>query len=104
MEYAKESVTEEQKKGEEEEQVVTPWEVASKGKIDYDKLIVEFGCQRLDQSLLDRVFKLTNRQPHVFLRRNVFFAHRCICFVFVDKDLIGFKVFMDLNFHYQGDD
>ncbi|KAH9610249.1 hypothetical protein KSS87_001299 [Heliosperma pusillum] len=62
----------------EEEQVVTPWEVAGKGgaKIDYDKLIDKFGCQRLDQTLIDRVHRVTGRLPHVFLRRGVFFAHR----------------------------
>ncbi|KAK4422418.1 Tryptophan--tRNA ligase, cytoplasmic [Sesamum alatum] len=63
---------------EEEEQIVTPWEVTAEkgGKIDYDKLIDKFGCQRLDQSLVDRVARLTARPPHVFLRRGVFFAHR----------------------------
>ncbi|XP_074320962.1 tryptophan--tRNA ligase, cytoplasmic [Silene latifolia] len=61
----------------EEEQVVTPWEVAGKGaKIDYDKLIDKFGCQRLDQDLIDRVHRVTGRPPHVFLSRGVFFAHR----------------------------
>lgn len=61
----------------EEEQVVNPWEVSStEGKIDYDKLIDKFGCQRLDQSLIDRVHRLTGRPAHVFLRRGVFFAHR----------------------------
>lgn len=62
----------------EEEQVVNPWEVSTKegGKIDYDKLIEKFGCQRLNQSLIDRVEHLTSRRAHVFLRRGVFFAHR----------------------------
>lgn len=62
----------------EEDQIVTPWEVSAEkgGKIDYDKLIDKFGCQRLDQSLVDRVARLTGRPPHVFLRRGVFFAHR----------------------------
>ncbi|XP_065637802.1 tryptophan--tRNA ligase, cytoplasmic isoform X2 [Quercus suber] len=61
-----------------EEQVVNPWEVSAKegGKIDYDKLIDKFGCQRLDPSLIDRVERLTSRRAHVFLRRGVFFAHR----------------------------
>ncbi|OIW01732.1 hypothetical protein TanjilG_03870 [Lupinus angustifolius] len=64
--------------GEEEEQIVNPWEVSAKdgGKIDYDKLIDRFGCQRLDQSLVERVERLTSRPAHVFLRRGVFFAHR----------------------------
>lgn len=71
----------EDNRDEEEEQVVNPWEVSSSGgKIDYDKLIDKFGCQRLDQSLVDRVHRLTGRPPHVFLRRGVFFAHRFVCF------------------------
>ncbi|KAI7992610.1 Tryptophan--tRNA ligase, cytoplasmic [Camellia lanceoleosa] len=63
---------------EQEEQVVNPWEVSAKqgGKIDYDKLIDQFGCQRLDKSIVDRVHRLTSRPPHMFLRRGVFFAHR----------------------------
>ncbi|KAL6194191.1 hypothetical protein ACLB2K_035275 [Fragaria x ananassa] len=63
---------------EEEQQIVNPWKVEAKegGKIDYDKLIDQFGCQRIDQSLVDRVRRLTSRPPHVFLRRDVFFAHR----------------------------
>ncbi|KAK4269903.1 hypothetical protein QN277_023000 [Acacia crassicarpa] len=62
----------------EEEQVVNPWEVSAKdgGKIDYDKLIDRFGCQRLDPSHIERVERLTSRPAHVFLRRGVFFAHR----------------------------
>lgn len=65
-----------QEEGAEAEQVVNPWEVSAKGKIDYDKLIDRFGCQRLDQSLISRLHRLTSRPPHVFLRRGVFFAHR----------------------------
>ncbi|KAL6556513.1 hypothetical protein OROGR_005801 [Orobanche gracilis] len=66
------------KKIQEEEQIVTPWEVTAEkgGKIDYDKLIDKFGCQRIDQSLVDRIACVTERPPHVFLRRGVFFAHR----------------------------
>ncbi|KAF8091880.1 hypothetical protein N665_0433s0045 [Sinapis alba] len=62
-----------------EEQVVNPWAVVSAkdgGKIDYDKLIDKFGCKRIDESLIERVQRLTCLQPHVFLRRGVFFAHR----------------------------
>lgn len=63
---------------EEDEQIVTPWEVSAKegGKIDYDKLIDQFGCQRLDSALIQRFERLTRRPAHVFLRRGVFFAHR----------------------------
>ncbi|WOK96492.1 tryptophan--tRNA ligase, cytoplasmic [Canna indica] len=71
-------MAEEAAKGGEDEQVVNPWEVTAKdgGKIDYDKLIEKFGCQRLDESLVQRVERLTGRSAHVFLRRGVFFAHR----------------------------
>ncbi|KAJ4886164.1 Nucleotidylyl transferase superfamily protein [Raphanus sativus] len=63
---------------EEEEQVVTPFVVSVKdgGKIDYDKVIEKFGCKRIDESLIDRVERLTCRKAHVFLRRGFFFAHR----------------------------
>ncbi|KAG8093153.1 hypothetical protein GUJ93_ZPchr0012g19780 [Zizania palustris] len=61
----------------EEQQVVNPWEVsAGKGGIDYDKLVDQFGCQRLDDALVARVARLTARPPHRFLRRGIFFAHR----------------------------
>lgn len=67
----------ENEKEKREEQVVNPWEVSAKGgKIDYDKLIEKFGCQRLNQSVVERVERLTSRRAHVFLRRGVFFAHR----------------------------
>lgn len=71
----------------EEEQVVNPWEVSAKdgGKIDYDKLIDRFGCQKLDNSHIQRVERLTSRPAHVFLRRGVFFAHRYEYF------LVGFS-------------
>lgn len=64
----------------EEEQVVNPWEVsAGKGGIDYDKLVNQFGCQRLDAATIDGVSRLTGRPPHRFLRRGLFFAHRYRC-------------------------
>lgn len=64
--------------------VCTPWEVKGEtvdGKIqaiDYDKLIQEFGTRVIDQALLDRLERLTGRKPHIFLRRGLFFSHRCL--------------------------
>jgi len=87
----------EKKKREEEEepeQVVNPWEVSAKGKIDYDKLIDRFGCQKLGEALISRLEQLTSRTPHVFLRRGVFFAHRYLHFplhpflVYLNGDLM----------------
>ena len=57
-------------------QIVTPWEVKAEGGIDYGKLIREFGCSSITPSLIERISKLTNRQPHRFLRRGLFFSHR----------------------------
>jgi tryptophanyl-tRNA synthetase len=54
-------------------QVVTPWEV--KGEIDYERLIKEFGLQKIDNKLLERIKKHT-KEIHPMLRRGIFFAHR----------------------------
>eukprot|EP00887_Chlorella_sp_A99_P007053 scaffold2.g7053.t1 len=60
------------------EQVVTPWDVSggADGKIDYDKLVRDFGCQTIDKELVERVERLTGKPAHPFLRRGIFFAHR----------------------------
>jgi tryptophanyl-tRNA synthetase len=56
-----------------EEMIVTPWEVS--GKIDYDKLIREFGTQPLTAEILDRMERLTG-SLHPQLLRRIFFSHR----------------------------
>lgn len=58
--------------------VVTPWSVTScslRG-VDYDKLILRFGCCRLDNDLLARLEKLSSLPLHHLLRRKIFFSHR----------------------------
>jgi tryptophanyl-tRNA synthetase len=57
-------------------QFIDPWTVESEGAIDYDYLINEFGCQKIDQSILDRMERLTGKKVHRFLRRGIFFSHR----------------------------
>jgi len=57
----------------EEEMVVTPWEVS--GKIDYNKLIQKFGTEPITDMLLERIKRHTGRL-HLQLRRKVFFSHR----------------------------
>ncbi|XP_066539512.1 tryptophan--tRNA ligase, cytoplasmic [Hoplias malabaricus] len=57
---------------------VDPWNVATtnaKG-VDYDKLIVRFGSNKIEQELIDRISRVTGQTPHRFLRRGVFFSHR----------------------------
>jgi tryptophanyl-tRNA synthetase len=58
---------------EKNEMVVTPWEV--KGKVDYERLIHEFGTQPLTKKLIQRIMKYTG-ELHPQLRRELFFSHR----------------------------
>jgi len=55
------------------ESKVTPWEV--KGDIDYEKLIKEFGVEKINDKLLERI-KNHTKELHFMLRRKVFFANR----------------------------
>jgi tryptophanyl-tRNA synthetase len=57
----------------EEEMIVTPWTVS--GKIDYSRLIEEFGTQPLTENLLKRIEKHAGKL-HLQLRRGIFFSHR----------------------------
>jgi len=63
------SLTDEEKN----EMVVTPWEV--RGKVDYERLIHEFGTQPLTEELLQKIAKYTD-EFHLQLRRKLFFSHR----------------------------
>jgi tryptophanyl-tRNA synthetase len=58
---------------EKNEMVVTPWEV--RGKVDYERLIREFGTQPLTKELLQRIAKYTGKL-HLQFRRELFFSHR----------------------------
>lgn len=57
----------------EEGMVVTPWEV--RGKVDYNKLIRQFGTQPLTDELMKRLQKHVG-ELHPQLRRKLFFSHR----------------------------
>jgi tryptophanyl-tRNA synthetase len=61
------------KKRTEEEFSVTPWEV--KGKVDYDRLIKEFGTDKIEEDLLAELKKFTH-ELHPLLKRGIFFSHR----------------------------
>ena len=69
---------------------VTPYE--AEGKIDYNKLIDEFGVERLSYAVLQRIKKHTG-ELHLFLRRKVFFAHRDINWL-LDQYEKGNKFFL----------
>jgi tryptophanyl-tRNA synthetase len=48
---------------------VTPWEVS--GKVDYDKLVKDFGTSLIDDKIRKKIEKC-----HPLLRRGVYFSHR----------------------------
>ena len=56
-----------------DEFVVTPWHV--EGDIDYDKLIKQFGTQKISNDILTKLQKITG-EDHFMLRRGIFFSHR----------------------------
>ena len=64
------------------EQIVNPFDVKGANidgnlqSIDYNKLIDRFGTKRIDDILLERIRKLTGKEPHIFLKRGLFFSHR----------------------------
>lgn len=65
-----------------ESQVVTPWEVKGEKtqgggvKINYEKLINDFGVSKIDNGLIKKVETLTGIPCHPLLKRGLFFAHR----------------------------
>ena len=63
--------------GVDDTQKITPWDVeGGDDGIDYDKLIRDFGSDKISQELLDRMERLTGKKPHHWLRRGLFFSHR----------------------------
>lgn len=64
------------------EQVVTAFEVeAGETGVDYNKLIEQFGCDKISETHLERIEKLSGMKAHRFLRRNIFFSHRSLDYI-----------------------
>ena len=57
---------------------VTPWEVS--GKIDYNKLLKQFGVNLIDKNILKKFQKITG-ETHFMLKRGIFYAHRDLDFI-----------------------
>ncbi len=62
---------------------VTPWEVS--GDVDYDKLIKEFGTQRISDALYRRLAEAAG-DDNIMLRRGYFFSHRDLDLVLADYE------------------
>ncbi len=74
---------------------VDPW-ADIQGKIDYDKLIKEFGTERLDKALLERLThdaKKKGMELHHLIRRGIFFSHRDLKWILDEYDK-GNKFFL----------
>lgn len=61
-----------------DDDVVTPWTVKASGEagVDYEKLIVKFGSNRITDDILARFEQVAGVKAHHFLRRGIFFSHR----------------------------
>ncbi|XP_066302618.1 tryptophan--tRNA ligase, cytoplasmic-like [Branchiostoma lanceolatum] len=61
-----------------DDQLVTPWEVtaASQKGVDYDKLIKKFGSTKIEDSLIERIARLTGKPANHLMRRGIIFSHR----------------------------
>src|SRR3989338_7190592 len=68
---------------------VTPWEVS--GEINYEKLIKEFGVEKIDEKILERIKK--HSPIHYMLKRKVFFAGRDLKWILDEYDK-GNKFFL----------
>jgi len=69
---------------------ITPWEV--EGKVDYEKLVKEFGLKSIDEEILEKIKSFT-KELHVLLRRKYFFAHRDLDVVLNEVKTNGFFLY-----------
>lgn len=70
--------------------VVDPYNV--EGEVDYDRLITEFGLEKINSKLLERIEKSAG-ELHPMLRRGIFFAGRDLKFILDEYDK-GNKFFL----------
>ena len=57
-------------------QIITPFTVQADERIDYDKIVNQFGSTKISVELLERFEKITGKKIHHWLTRNLFFSHR----------------------------
>src|SRR3989344_6914229 len=66
-----------------EEFTITPYEV--KGSVDYDRIVREFGVEKITEEQLARLQRYTGKLHHL-LRRKIFFAHRDLNFALEQQE------------------
>jgi tryptophanyl-tRNA synthetase len=57
-------------------QIITPFTVQADERIDYDKIVNQFGSTKISVELLEKFEKITGKKIHHWLTRNLFFSHR----------------------------
>ncbi|MEA2070937.1 MAG: tryptophan--tRNA ligase [Asgard group archaeon] len=57
-----------------DDMIVTPWEVS--GKMDYEKLVKKFGTTLLTNKEIKQLKEYADGELHIMLRRQLFFSHR----------------------------
>ncbi|MDE1869652.1 MAG: tryptophan--tRNA ligase [Candidatus Micrarchaeota archaeon] len=67
----------------ESEQVVTPWEVT--GKVDYDKLIKDFGTKKITPELKKKMDYLA-KESHSLIDQEIYFSHRDLDVALADHE------------------
>ena len=83
--------SEQKEKKDENKMIVTPWDTS--GKIDYNKLVIQFGTTLIDDALLEKFKKVTGKDLHPWMKRGIFFTHRSFD-VFLDAYANGEPVFL----------
>jgi tryptophanyl-tRNA synthetase len=69
---------------------LTPWEV--EGKVDYERIVKEFGLKEIDDEILEKI-KIFTGDLHILLRRKYFFAHRDLDIVLNEAKTNGFFLY-----------
>ena len=61
---------------EDDDQIVTPWKVSSKGLFKYDALQTKWGLKPITEDIIARFERVTGKKPSHYLTRGIFFAHQ----------------------------
>jgi len=69
---------------------LTPWEV--EGKVDYERIVKEFGLKEIDDEILEKI-KIFTGDLDILLRRKYFFAHRDLDIVLNEAKTNGFFLY-----------
>jgi len=70
---------------------VDPYKV--EGKVNYNRLIDEFGLEKIDDNILKKIKKYSGSELHPMLTRGIFFAHRDLKWLFKEYEK-GNKFFL----------